>query len=98
MRRRVSRGPIERFATPEWTFERKLDGIRVLAFKRGARVELWSRNRLSLTAAYPAVAQSLAALPQTTLILEGEATGNPQKSQVLAASGTSMGTGSGAWA
>ena len=37
--------------------------------------ELWSRNRLSLTAAYPAVAQALAALPHDTLILDGEATG-----------------------
>ena len=25
----------DRFAGPEWTFERKLDGIRVLAYKRG---------------------------------------------------------------
>ena len=65
----------DRFTDPAWTFERKLDGIRVLAFKRGARVELWSRNRLSLTAAYPAVAQALAALPHDTLILDGEATG-----------------------
>jgi bifunctional non-homologous end joining protein LigD len=65
----------DRFTDPAWTFERKLDGIRVLAFKRGARVELWSRNRLSLTAAYPAVAQALAALPHDTLVLDGEATG-----------------------
>ena len=65
----------DRFTDPAWTFERKLDGIRVLAFKRGAEVELWSRNRLSLTAAYPAVAQALAALPHDTLILDGEATG-----------------------
>jgi len=36
----------ERFTDPAWTFERKLDGIRVLAFKRGAAVELLSRNRL----------------------------------------------------
>ena len=27
----------ERFTGPEWIFERKLDGIRLLAFKRGAR-------------------------------------------------------------
>ena len=25
----------ERFAGPEWTFERKLDGIRLLAYKDG---------------------------------------------------------------
>ena len=28
----------DRFAGPEWTFERKLDGIRVLAYKRGPTV------------------------------------------------------------
>ena len=33
----------ERFSGPEWLFERKFDGIRLLAYKRGARVELFSR-------------------------------------------------------
>lgn len=65
----------ERFEDPGWTFERKLDGIRVLAFKRGRRVELWSRNRLSLTERYPAVVEALAALPMREAILDGEATG-----------------------
>jgi ATP-dependent DNA ligase len=65
----------DRFVDPAWTFERKLDGIRVLAHKRGRRVELWSRNRLSLTAAYPAVVEVIAALPHETLVLDGEATG-----------------------
>jgi bifunctional non-homologous end joining protein LigD len=65
----------DRFSGPEWTFERKLDGIRVLAFKRGAHVELWSRNRLALTDRYPAVAASLAALPLRDAIFDGEATG-----------------------
>jgi ATP-dependent DNA ligase len=65
----------ERFSDPAWTFERKLDGIRLLAYKRGANVELWSRNRLSLTASYPAVARAIAALPIDNAILDGEATG-----------------------
>ena len=30
----------ERFTGPEWIFERKLDGIRLLAFKQGADVRL----------------------------------------------------------
>ena len=38
----------ERFASPEWTFERKLDGIRLIAYKRGREVRLYSRNRLPL--------------------------------------------------
>lgn len=65
----------ERFAGSEWTFERKLDGIRVLAYKRGPAVQLWSRNRLSLTDRYPEVARSLARLPVQEAILDGEATG-----------------------
>jgi ATP-dependent DNA ligase len=28
----------ERFTSPEWTFERKVDGIRLLAFRRGSDV------------------------------------------------------------
>jgi bifunctional non-homologous end joining protein LigD len=63
----------KRFKDPAWTFERKLDGIRVLAHKNGAKVELWSRNRLPLTANYPAAAEAIAKLPVDTVILDGEA-------------------------
>jgi len=64
----------ERFTGPEWIFERKLDGIRMLAFKKGAEVHLFSRNRLSLDSSYPAVVEAIAALPHDELILDGEAT------------------------
>ncbi len=64
----------ERFAGPEWLFERKLDGIRLLAFKRGGVVRLFSRNRLPLDSSYPRVAAALAALPADDFILDGEAT------------------------
>lgn len=65
----------DRFTDPAWTFERKLDGIRLLAYKDGRDVRLWSRNRLSLTDSYPAVAKAIAGLPLKTAILDGEATG-----------------------
>jgi ATP-dependent DNA ligase len=65
----------ERFTGPDWTFERKLDGIRLLAYKHGDLVRLWSRNRLPLDAAYPAVADAVRALPVGDVILDGEATG-----------------------
>jgi bifunctional non-homologous end joining protein LigD len=65
----------ERFSDPEWSFERKLDGIRMLAFKSGRTVRLLSRNRLSLTGSYPEVAKAIAALPIDHAILDGEATG-----------------------
>jgi ATP-dependent DNA ligase len=65
----------ERFTGPEWIFERKLDGIRVLAYKNGQDVRLYSRNRLPQNAWYPAVAQAIAELPVHDVILDGEATG-----------------------
>jgi bifunctional non-homologous end joining protein LigD len=65
----------ERFSGPEWVFERKLDGIRLLAFKEGSRVRLLSRNRLPQNAAYPTVGKALEELPIPDVILDGEATG-----------------------
>src|SRR5262244_3668328 len=61
----------ERFAGPEWIFERKLDGIRMLAFKNGSDVKLYSRNRLLQH--YPAVAEAISKLPVRDVILDGEA-------------------------
>jgi bifunctional non-homologous end joining protein LigD len=65
----------QRFSGPEWVFERKLDGIRLLAYKRGPDVRLYSRNRLLQNAAYPSVAAAVAQLPVREAILDGEATG-----------------------
>jgi bifunctional non-homologous end joining protein LigD len=65
----------ERFNAPEWIFERKLDGIRLLAFKNGSDVRLLSRNQLSQNASYPAVVQAMASLPIDEVILDGEALG-----------------------
>ncbi len=65
----------ERFTGPEWIFERKLDGIRLLAYKRGRDVQLFSRNRLSQNGSYPAVVEAIARLPVRNAILDGEATG-----------------------
>jgi bifunctional non-homologous end joining protein LigD len=63
----------ERFSGPEWLFERKLDGIRLLAFKDGHDVRLLSRTRRPHD--YPSVAQAIADLSAHDLILDGEATG-----------------------
>jgi bifunctional non-homologous end joining protein LigD len=65
----------ERFAGPEWIFERKLDGIRLLAFKQAQDVRLLSRNRLPQNAAYPSIGEAIARLPVHDVILDGEATG-----------------------
>lgn len=62
----------ERFTGPDWIFERKFDGIRLLAFKSGGEVRLYSRNRLPQHV--PAVADAIAKLPPGELILDGEIT------------------------
>src|SRR4051812_49069912 len=65
----------ERFTGPEWIFERKLDGIRLLAFKRGQDVRLFSRNRLPQN--IPSVGEAISKLPSRELILDGEVTWGP---------------------
>jgi ATP-dependent DNA ligase len=62
----------DRFAGPDWVFERKFDGIRLLAYKRGADVRLYSRNRLPQD--LPAIARSVAEIPAEEVILDGEVT------------------------
>jgi ATP-dependent DNA ligase len=60
----------ERFAGEEWSFERKFDGIRLLAFKNGREVRLLSRNRLPQN--LPSIAAAVAALPPHDVVLDGE--------------------------
>jgi len=62
----------ERFAGGDWLFEQKFDGIRLLAYKDGDEVRLYSRNRLPQH--LPAVANAIAQLPIHSAILDGEVT------------------------
>ena len=70
----------ERFSGPEWIFERKFDGIRLLAYKQGDDVRLFSRNRLPQH--NPAMTEAIARLPPRELILDGEATWRGEESVV----------------
>ena len=70
----------ERFTGPEWTFERKLDGIRLVAFKQGDDVRLYSRTRQPKT--LPPVAAAVAALPVRDVILDGELTWESRRRRV----------------
>ena len=63
----------DRFTGPEWIFERKFDGIRLLAFKNGSDVRLLSRNRLPLNSSHPSVVEAIANLPVHDVVLDGEA-------------------------
>src|SRR5262249_50128946 len=62
----------ERFTGPEWIFERKHDGIRLLTYKDGADVRMYSRNRLPQD--LPAIGDAVARLPVHDAILDGELT------------------------
>jgi bifunctional non-homologous end joining protein LigD len=62
----------ERFSDPAWIYERKLDGIRCLATKCDERVDLRSRNDLSLNGRFPEVAAALEADPATNFTIDGE--------------------------
>jgi bifunctional non-homologous end joining protein LigD len=62
----------EPFSKPDWVFEEKYDGIRILAYKEGKKVSLISRNGIDRTARYPAIAAAIANLEASTLALDGE--------------------------
>ena len=62
----------ERFSDPGWIFERKLDGVRGLAFRDGKRIRLLSRNRLSLNNTYPEIVEALAKQETSRFVMDGE--------------------------
>lgn len=63
----------EPFHHPGWVYEEKYDGYRILAYKEGDRVTLYSRNAKDRTATFPHIARALERLPDPTLLLDGEA-------------------------
>ena len=62
----------DRFTGPEWIFERKYDGIRLLTYKNGDTVELFSRNQLPQD--IPSIIEAVKKLPVHDAILDGEIT------------------------
>ncbi|MDE2448372.1 MAG: non-homologous end-joining DNA ligase [Gammaproteobacteria bacterium] len=57
---------------PDWVFEPKLDGYRVIAFVTGTAVRLQSRRGIDLTAQFPEIVAGLAVLGGDRMILDGE--------------------------
>ncbi|NGN68974.1 ATP-dependent DNA ligase [Streptomyces sp. A7024] len=57
---------------PGWIFERKLDGIRVLAVREQGRVTLLSRSGRRLNATYPEIVDALAAQDCADFTIDGE--------------------------
>ena len=57
---------------PQWRYEPKLDGYRVIAFVDGASVRLQSRRGLDLTPHFPELAADLTVQGSGRMILDGE--------------------------
>jgi len=55
-----------------WVYERKLDGLRCIAVRSGAHVELWSRSQQAFTARFGGIVDAVGRLPADDVVLDGE--------------------------
>jgi bifunctional non-homologous end joining protein LigD len=62
----------DRFSADGWLFERKLDGMRILAEQAGTRVRLRSRNGADAGASFPEVVEALEAQQTPDFVVDGE--------------------------
>jgi bifunctional non-homologous end joining protein LigD len=62
----------DRFSDPQWLFERKLDGERLIAFRDKQGVRLLTRNDRDVTATFPEVADALRAQEADEFVVDGE--------------------------
>lgn len=62
----------DRFSEPDWIFERKLDGVRCLAFRDGRNIRLLSRNKQPMNGTYPELVDALAAQDARRFVVDGE--------------------------
>ena len=62
----------ERFSDPDWIFERKLDGERVLVFRDGNHTRLVTRNQNTVNATYPELVEAMAGQPAREFVADGE--------------------------
>jgi DNA ligase D-like protein (predicted ligase) len=62
----------EQFSNKDWIFEPKLDGIRCLAFRKGPKVTLFSRNHIRINDDYSEFVMPLLKQPVSNFIIDGE--------------------------
>jgi DNA ligase D-like protein (predicted ligase) len=62
----------ERFSDPEWIYERKLDGERVLIYRDRDAVRLMTRNCKEISATYPEIADAAVRQAPRDFVLDGE--------------------------
>jgi len=61
-----------RFSSPDWLFERKLDGVRAIASADGDPPVLWSRNEKTMSDSYPELVAALGAHGAPRFVADGE--------------------------
>ena len=68
----LARAADQPFSSPDWYFEPKLDGYRIIAELNKGEVRLLSRNGHDVSSNYSTVAEGVKSLPASQLILDGE--------------------------
>jgi bifunctional non-homologous end joining protein LigD len=62
----------EPFSDPNWIFERKLDGVRCLAFRNGQALRLLSRTGREMNGSYPELVEALERERRNDFVVDGE--------------------------
>jgi bifunctional non-homologous end joining protein LigD len=62
----------EPFDDEDWIFERKLDGVRCIAYRDEGRVRLLSRTAHELGRSYPELVEAIGAEPCSDFVVDGE--------------------------
>jgi bifunctional non-homologous end joining protein LigD len=62
----------EPFSDPEWLFELKLDGYRMIAGREGHVCRLYTRNGNDATTWFPEIVRALKVLPAADFVIDGE--------------------------
>jgi len=62
----------KRFSDPDWIYERKLDGERLLLFRDGGDVRLMTRNRKQANDTYPELVEACLDQDCTDFVIDGE--------------------------
>src|SRR5690349_10770095 len=74
----------DRFSNNQWIFEPKLDGERILTYRDGKSLTLFTRNKLTANRQYPELLKALSGQKAQSYIVDGEI--------VAMKSGTSVGS------
>jgi DNA ligase D-like protein (predicted ligase) len=56
----------------EWIFERKFDGVRLIAVRDADSAALWSRNEIDRSGGFPELVEALLAQPCDRFVVDGE--------------------------